>query len=106
MRPERTSARATRYPKAKPPTWAKAAGKSEPELRKLAFDFAPENRKALARFKEFRATHNFPVDPLVTWYSGILGDIFEERERAPLERLELTAQLLVPYLLMLAKRRT
>lgn len=90
---------------AKPPTWAKSQGRDWKELRSLAVDFSVENRKAYARYKEFRAVNRFPDDPIVTWYSGVIGSIYEEWHRLPLERATNAALALIPYLLIQAKKR-
>lgn len=79
----------------KVPAWAKQAGKAEPELRALADEITPENQRALDRYREWRATHSFPADPLVSWLSGPLGAVFEEWQREPAERATLATVALI-----------
>lgn len=84
---------------AKVPTWAKTDGtKTYLDLRKLAADMSPENLKAYDRYREWRATGRFPDDPIVQWYSGIIGPIYEEWNHAPLERSAAAVTTLVTYL--------
>lgn len=90
---------------AKVPTWAKVDGKrTASELRVLASDMSFENMRAFARYKEYRATLGFPDDPLVRWYSGIIGEIYDEWAREPHVRSAELVKHLVSYLLLKGRR--
>ena len=65
----------------KPPTWAKAAGKPVIELRVLgeSGELSDRNRQAYEAYGAYKAVLQFPDDPIVRWYSGIIRRIEDER---------------------------
>lgn len=65
----------------KVPDGAKQATSDYKELRKLAEDMTEQNRTAYKAYKRFKATANFPDDPIVEWYSGIIRDIEDAHTR-------------------------
>jgi hypothetical protein len=71
---------------AKVPTYAKAAGMDWKELRRLAVEMTDQNREALRHYRECKATHLFPDDAIVKWYSGIIRAIEDEWQQEPAER--------------------
>lgn len=85
----------------KPPTWAKAAGKHESELRILAKpnDFTQENQKAYRFYQQCAATLRFPDDPIVSWYSGVIREIEEECRGVPHMQTAETVKILVKLIL-------
>lgn len=72
----------------KPPTWAKKAGLGFRELRELAkpFDFSEANRLAYRFYQQCAAIGEFPNDPLVRWYAGVIREIETEWQRQPAEQ--------------------
>lgn len=71
---------------AKVPTWAKAAGLGDAELRRLAHDMTPQNRRAFEMYRRWRAVYRFPDDPIVSWCAGIVRGVEEERDAITADR--------------------
>lgn len=88
---------------AKVPEPARRAGLDWRQLRPLAVELTPQNRRAWAFYRECRAVNTFPDDPLVRWYSALIRSVEDAAERAPLNRLTAAVADLVSVLTILRR---
>lgn len=84
----------------KVPRGVRESGAGWKECRRQAIEITPENAQALCRYKEFRATHEFPDDAIVRWYAAIIREIEDERDRSEFQELSITITHLAAILAM------
>lgn len=90
----------------KVPTWAKQAGLDVPDLRKLAADLSPANRKALTFYRAARAAGTVLTDPVSVWYAGLIGRAADEVAAVRADRTHESNRTVVTTLLeVLSVRR-